>query len=64
MCSPMRFPRFFPGWHPASYWLVAVAVTDSLAEQLHMSLGFRVQDGRQAESDLVGVIISRKRSES
>jgi Zn-dependent protease len=31
------FPRFFPGWHAASYWFVAVAVavTDSVAGLLH-----------------------------
>jgi Zn-dependent protease len=31
------FPRFFPGWAPAAYWLVAVAValTDSLAGLVH-----------------------------
>src|SRR5712692_3908896 len=31
------FPSFFPGWHPASYWFVAiaVAVTDSVAGLLH-----------------------------
>jgi Zn-dependent protease len=31
------FPRFFPGWTPVSYWLVAVSValTDSLVGLLH-----------------------------
>lgn len=31
------FPLFYPGWHPASYWLVAaaVALTDSLAGLVH-----------------------------
>jgi Zn-dependent protease len=31
------FPRLFPGWTPAAYWLVAtaVALTDSLAGLLH-----------------------------
>src|SRR5260370_14443745 len=31
------FPRFFPGWEPAAYWLVAgaVAVCDSVAGLLH-----------------------------
>src|SRR5713226_3277821 len=31
------FPSFFPGWQPASYWFVAiaVAVTDSVAGLLH-----------------------------
>ena len=31
------FPRFFPGWHPAAYWLVAttVALADSVAGLAH-----------------------------
>lgn len=31
------FPRFFPGWQPASYWLVAatIAITDGVAGLLH-----------------------------
>jgi len=31
------FPRFFPGWEPAAYWFVAIAVAliDSLAGLLH-----------------------------
>src|SRR5258708_22235990 len=31
------FPRFFPGWEPAAYWLVAVAATahDRVAVGLH-----------------------------
>src|SRR6266852_4033516 len=37
MLAQALFPRFFPGWTPTSYWLVAasVALTDALAGLFH-----------------------------